>query len=940
MTAGLPSTTIAGASDGQTLTNLVNNSALGGLSVASTAGFGTTTPSTFLLLGQSGTDFALVQYAHINGSSFTDLSQPAGNGTTVLSSKTTVTQSPVGTGPTGNAQAFQTTPFSLSLSTADNQFAPSGYLYVQGQHGNEILQYASQSFASGVTTFSSCTVVGSFGTLSGNPYSDQLNAGAFAVQSSAPTSGQTTSINSTQIVVSPNVGFSLPVVSTTGFTTPRTDHPGYALVYYTPTTPAVVSYTGIEANPTGGFNLTGCLTTLGGTIGAYGVGGPALNVVATSADPIDFSFTNNSAKSPIYVAIAGQQINTSTGETTYGYLKPQSTDGKVDLERPWQFESLAGQAEVPTYTLFSSGSQAGAVQKLLIPNDPYNRLDSVRLIFSVSTAPTITVTSGKPNFPAPGNPSDPNNDITYDFVEFTERSAPNDGVLFINTTQVDQVGIPFVMQTTPIDAAKSNGVGVKVSRPQMFADYASYINAQFGTATGVPALASKAFQALTTPNRLLNPSDALSNPPNPAAIQPLNGYFDGALAAFFSKYAAAGKTFLLQRDGFYFSGKTITNYSPPAYSTPATNNGSELLIAAVGNAPTPLSFAKGETVSGPGVPAGATISGISVDSSHVTHLTLSKTITAQTGTPSYSFQVPNKYVVLQLEQTDSSWTPITGGQKYAIYAPFFNLGSGGSYPKGFIVSGPLPPPPPWLAPASSGAMVFGNLGVFADGSVQAANGQISGSGASAQTLLDIENTIVSAFNRGVANSVPPGSDVTAAWDNNLTYYPAPNGTGTNWSNFYAGFLHNAGVSITAPGSNVGLAYGFAYDDQGGNDPTLTSSAARVAITLESLVTTSERVPLRVLRSPRSVRLARDLEALSFALGRARPRTDYVVHVLRKVNGTRQAVLPPLTVRSDMFGRLRVGPRHRLFLQPGDYELLVRTDQNAYSTAFVAFSTLR
>ena len=131
-------------------------------------------------------------------------------------------------------------------------------------------------------------------------------------------------------------------------------------------------------------------------------------------------------------------------------------------------------------------------------------------------------------------------------------------------------------------------------------------------------------------------------------------------------------------------------------------------------------------------------------------------------------------------------------------------------------------------------MVFGNLGAFADGASQAANDQFSETGASGQILLDIENTIVSAFNRGVANSVAPGNDVTSAWDESATFYPSPVATGSNWSNFYAGFLHNGNVSITAPGSMVGLAYGFAYDDQGGNDPTLTSFATNVTITLNAL----------------------------------------------------------------------------------------------------------
>ncbi len=204
----------------------------------------------------------------------------------------------------------------------------------------------------------------------------------------------------------------------------------------------------------------------------------------------------------------------------------------------------------------------------MIPNNPYARLDSFRIIFSVGSPPSIPVISGEPSFPAAGNPSDPNNNINYDFVEFTERSSPNDGILFINTTQVDQVGLPFTMQTTPKDAVKSNGVGITVSRPTLFTDFSTYIQQQFSSNTNTNAQAAgAAFQSLSTSYRLLNPSDAISNPPSSAASA-FNTYFDAALTSFFNNYLPAGQTFRLQRDGYYFVGQTKENFSPP--SVPGT----------------------------------------------------------------------------------------------------------------------------------------------------------------------------------------------------------------------------------------------------------------------------------------------------------------------------------------------------------------------------------
>jgi hypothetical protein len=87
------------------------------------------------------------------------------------------------------------------------------------------------------------------------------------------------------------------------------------------------------------------------------------------------------------------------------------------------------------------------------------------------------------------------------------------------------------------------------------------------------------------------------------------------------------------------------------------------------------------------------------------------------------------------------WDVIPGGQQYQLYAPYFSNGTG--YPEDFPQSSPLPAAPPWIAPTSAGKMVFGNLGAFADGAAQASDGQIRGTGATGQILLDIENRLFS-----------------------------------------------------------------------------------------------------------------------------------------------------------------------------------------------------
>jgi hypothetical protein len=99
-----------------------------------------------------------------------------------------------------------------------------------------------------------------------------------------------------------------------------------------------------------------------------------------------------------------------------------------------------------------------------------------------------------------------------------------------------------------------------------------------------------------------------------------------------------------------------------------------------------------------------------------------------------------------------------------------------------------------------GQMVFSGDGVFK-----------FGTGAHA---ADLGNVIVSAFNRGIATKfhIPPSN-----WGRTPSEYYTAGST----ANFYAGYMHQANVSISddRPASLGGpqpLAYGFAYDDQAGD----------------------------------------------------------------------------------------------------------------------------
>jgi Beta-1,3-glucanase len=945
------STTIAGNSLNQTLSEVVGS---GDLSVVSTSSFNT--PPDYLLLSQpGGANFALVHYGSFgNASDFEQLALFAGDGTQVLTDSTVVTQATTGNTP-ATTQTLSATPFTFNVVDQNNNFSSSGYLYVPAQDGNIILNYTSESVADGNIEFGDCTIVGSSGPLSNSPFGGLAAAGASVVQAVQPALGQTTSINPSPISVTPGTSFYLPVISTAGFfLNPTPDNPGSIMVYYQDGTPGYIHYTSISPSPTGG-EILNCVPMTTGTIetiGQFGkTSGPTANVQWGSAAPISFTFTNNSGQVPIYAAIAGQEINTQSNNTvTYGYLYP-----KMNGDTPGSPESLvfmpfsAGTGDdVPTFAIFPVSADYGT-QTLLIPNLPQDRLSAVRIVFSVSEAPTIPIINGQPSFPAAGNGTDPNNSIRYDFVEFSERYAPNDGALFINTTQVDQVGIPFTMNVSPADSVKSDGVGIDVSSSELSDAYTSYIAGMFESSDEVAEL--DAFQNLDQSLRLLNPSDAITSMnPNDPTPKTLEAYFDAALSAFFSKFSQSGAELEFQRDGYYFVGHTITGYTPAPYSTDATLSagGNQLVI----DGPTQMTFTAGEIVTGAGIPTTATVTSVATNTDDQTVITLKSRDPLQSTNiaSEYTFQVPGSFTVLQLQQANSSWQVIAGGQEYEIYAPYFSNGS--APPEAFPVSGTLGAAPPWVAPRGgipsfSGSMVFANNGVFTDGTAQAADEQISGTGATGQILLDIENTIVSAFNRGVANMATAGTDVTATWDNNELYYQAPLPDGSNWSNYYAGFLHNGVdpttgqlVSETIPGGKVGLAYGFAYDDQGGNDPTLTSLATSVDITLYSVlggVSVEEVKPTVFVVEPKVVEVSKRADVLAFGLKRVLPDTTYTVIVFLKTDAGDVAVGTPLAVKSNKRGRIRDDLKLPFRLKPGTYRILVRdlqdTDLDVWSRPF-------
>jgi len=166
----------------------------------------------------------------------------------------------------------------------------------------------------------------------------------------------------------------------------------------------------------------------------------------------------------IYIAIIGR--NGTGAYDPFCYLKPDGTVVPVsvgDTSENWFFRlSDINGFQVPkTFT-------------------------SVRLYISISNkvimrgvASDIGVGIVQPDM---NNPSDPNQTIIFDWVEFTII----DGHFWGNTTQVDQFGFPFTLSLYQTGDSFVRKVGITNTRDQVFTMYQNSVPTEFKTLVKAP----------------------------------------------------------------------------------------------------------------------------------------------------------------------------------------------------------------------------------------------------------------------------------------------------------------------------------------------------------------------------------------------------------------------------------------------------------------------
>ncbi len=477
--------------------------------------------------------------------------------------------------------------------------------------------------------------------------------------------------------------------------------------------------------------------------------------------------------------------------------------------------------------------------------------------------------------PSPSNGSDPNTWVYWDFAEFTMNVPAATGVTYVNTdvSQVDQIGIPHTLQVVPADPKNTAGAGIFPARDALLSAYQSYLTAQNQPLFRNLLAASPS--GLSGPLRIMAPSNyVLLN-----QADPLGSYFKSTINAVFApgysvtlqvpelapaQFGAA--TASLSGQGGV-AAVTVTNpgaaylYPPEVQFTGGGGTGAtaRATINAQGqisgvtivnpgsgytsapqvqftlnypSAPTKVATATASldtqgrvkaiavTQSGLGYPfppnviltggGGSGAAGVAqLDATgRVTGVLLTDPGSGYTSAPAVEFTqgaaFTFKGTVTTTTQNGATYTVLRfvgqdGSQKdrvFDVYSPYNPL----------IQWAPGQPVPDWRATWQ----VFANSWVFADSADRFPTDE------GAQKILgNIENQVVAAMNRGVA--LKP----YRTWTDPTTYYPT--GTAANW---YAAFLHQPTVSIG------GLAYGFAYDDQGNNSTDLSSThPTRLTVTI-------------------------------------------------------------------------------------------------------------
>ncbi len=491
---------------------------------------------------------------------------------------------------------------------------------------------------------------------------------------------------------------------------------------------------------------------------------------------------------PIQVVMYGQLLESYT--PAYG---PQA--GNVLNVNTWvcltataagePFDYTTTPAPGSTVQAFNTYTAAGTFSMQL----PTVQIQAAHIVFLFGPgANVVTDSSGLPQQPIPTAQSG-----VYDFVEFTYNTS---NVIYINTSMIDQFGMPICIQINPTESLLPAGAGVFMSRDEVFSNYLQFIQAD-SSRSAFAQCANDAFGNLSSA-RIVSPKTAVldygvagvmlsllnqgTNPP-PSTL-PAGTYYYAVCALNSSGASTYAQSYIAS---IQVSANTAVNIAWAGNSSQPLNTASynvyrgcfinnELTWVCIAN-PAASSFTSGCATMDNGQ---ATVSGqVALQFNPMSTLFDAEikqffahyrsgqaqpkqlTLTATDGTNDgyvYTFSgntvmtVDGNYdnylsllltSVVQSNGTVVAHPPIPLNTAFNIYFPFWNTNT---------YNPNLQSPPAWAAyqnvPAS--VMVLAAEGVFADNSTQPVP---AGADAAKYVVLlgALENQVVAAITRGIAN---------------------------------------------------------------------------------------------------------------------------------------------------------------------------------------------
>ena len=155
--------------------------------------------------------------------------------------------------------------------------------------------------------------------------------------------------------------------------------------------------------------------------------------------------------------------------------------------------------------------------------------------------------------PNPQNATDPNTNTHFDWYEFNNNNG-----IFINTTQVDEFGLPLLLDVWGAGGTFHKQVGITESIAQIDQEFASQVPTQFQP----PAMSNL---------RILSPSKQAM-----AADAPNGNYFDAAIANAWNVYSTT--PLAVSFSGRQFTGTTTGSIFTFTEVNPASNVADETFV--------------------------------------------------------------------------------------------------------------------------------------------------------------------------------------------------------------------------------------------------------------------------------------------------------------------------------------------------------------------------